>query len=117
MFVLPSGTFPWVKMWDHGGRLTIFVSPKKSERLRDKEDDPIKEIKNARDYREIFIASTAIGFVLAVVGLVVAWVLGPVLSSLLTVLVGTVVMGVSIFYVIKTFKVELKERQKLKSMV
>lgn len=28
-FILPEGTYPWVKMWDHGGEygLCILVSP------------------------------------------------------------------------------------------
>lgn len=30
-FILPEGTFPWVKMWDYGGEsgLQILVSPSK----------------------------------------------------------------------------------------
>jgi hypothetical protein len=37
LFILPEGTFPWLKMWDYGERgLSILVSPMSEEK---KEED------------------------------------------------------------------------------
>lgn len=30
-FILPEGTYAWVKMWDYGSNLSILVSPTKYE--------------------------------------------------------------------------------------
>jgi hypothetical protein len=33
IFELPDGTFPWVKMWDYGFAMQIFVAPKRDVKL------------------------------------------------------------------------------------
>jgi hypothetical protein len=42
VFILPEGTYPWVKMWDYGGDygLQILVSPQQ-ENKEDKFHQPI----------------------------------------------------------------------------
>lgn len=45
-FVLPEGTYPWVKMWDFGeGGLSLLISPTVEEMEKDKDaDDPWNQI-------------------------------------------------------------------------
>lgn len=58
VFELPEGTYPWIKMWDHNGQLSIFVSGKQDDEQEESLDE---EYDDEDEYYEEYEASEEYG--------------------------------------------------------
>lgn len=119
-FKLPVESYPWVKMWEHNGRLSILVSPRSldntgKEALVKEAKAAIDNIKNLREIRDFSSSFLAVGIVLVLISIIgfnffnTKWLY---VSSIM----GFVILIVSAFHVVKTFVAEHAERSKINNI-
>ena len=49
VFILPKGTYPWMKMWDNGSHIQILVSPRSLENDEGVNHEPINDLAKTGD--------------------------------------------------------------------